>query len=276
MSAMPAASSPPISPPSLLAALAGNAIDDGYAAAAARRGGGARPTSVSAAAVLAVLAVIGLLLATSATQTRREAPALSAQEATLRAEIARAERRAAGLEAARTALDNQVRSAAVAATRLRTETARAQGSLRVLEASTGAAAVTGPGLRIRLDDAGTRSDDRIRRVTDRDVQRVVNALWAAGAEAIAVDGFRLTARSAIRSAGDAVLVNYRPLVPPYVITAVGARRTLAARFAASPAAAALRTAAAVDGLGFTFATADRLTVAAAPLPPPRSTPAATP
>lgn len=48
----------------------------------------------------------------------------------------------------------------------------------------------------------------------RDVVFVVNALWAAGAEAIAVNGQRLSSRTAIRFAGDAILVNFRPLVPP--------------------------------------------------------------
>jgi Uncharacterized protein conserved in bacteria len=46
-------------------------------------------------------------------------------------------------------------------------------------------------------------------------------VWASGAEAIAVNGQRLTALSAIRSAGDAILVDFRPLSPPYDIVGVG-------------------------------------------------------
>ena len=61
------------------------------------------------------------------------------------------------------------------------------------------------------------------RVLDRDLQELVNGLWAAGAEAVSVDGQRLTARTAIRSAGEAVLVDFRPLSPPYVVR--GARAT---------------------------------------------------
>ena len=59
------------------------------------------------------------------------------------------------------------------------------------------------------------------RVRDRDMQRVVNGLWESGAEAISVNGQRLTALSAIRAAGDAILVDNKPLVPPYTVLAVG-------------------------------------------------------
>ncbi|MBK6887389.1 MAG: DUF881 domain-containing protein [Tetrasphaera sp.] len=71
----------------------------------------------------------------------------------------------------------------------------------------------------------------------RDVVFVVNALWAAGAEAIAVDGQRLSSRTAIRFAGDAILVNFRPLVPPYRIQAIGDPDTLPAAFAEGAGAA---------------------------------------
>ncbi len=59
------------------------------------------------------------------------------------------------------------------------------------------------------------------RVRDRDMQRVVNGLWESGAEAISINGQRLTALSAVRAAGDAILVDNRPLVPPYTVLAVG-------------------------------------------------------
>jgi uncharacterized protein YlxW (UPF0749 family) len=58
-------------------------------------------------------------------------------------------------------------------------------------------------------------------VLSKDLQIVTNGLWEAGAEAMAINGQRLTARSAIRFAGEAILVNYRPLTRPYVITALG-------------------------------------------------------
>ena len=78
------------------------------------------------------------------------------------------------------------------------------------------------------------------RVFDRDLQTIVNGLWAAGAEAVAVNGQRLTALSAIRSAGEAILVDYRPLVPPYRVEAIGDPDDLQTSFAASTAGAYLQ------------------------------------
>jgi uncharacterized protein YlxW (UPF0749 family) len=62
------------------------------------------------------------------------------------------------------------------------------------------------------------------------MQRVVNGLWAAGAEAVSINGQRLTALSAIRAAGDAILVDNKPLVPPYTVLAVGDGQRLSTRF----------------------------------------------
>jgi hypothetical protein len=55
-----------------------------------------------------------------------------------------------------------------------------------------------------------------------------------------VNGQRLTARSAIRYAGQAILVDFRPLVPPYVVQAVGDAAGLQTRFAAGSAGAYLQ------------------------------------
>jgi uncharacterized protein YlxW (UPF0749 family) len=100
-----------------------------------------------------------------------------------------------------------------------------------LESSTGAAAVRGPGMSLLLEEAGSEAggadvdprtdDDADSRVTDRDLQTLVNEIWAAGAEAVAVNEQRLTSLSAIRAAGDAILVDFRPLNPPYEVRAIG-------------------------------------------------------
>lgn len=106
----------------------------------------------------------------------------------------------------------------------------------------GATAVHGPGVKLVVDDAkeattGGDGDPRetsgfsdTGRVRDRDMQRVVNGLWESGAEAISINGQRLTALSAIRAAGDAILVDNRPLVPPYTVLAVGDGQRLSTRF----------------------------------------------
>ena len=107
------------------------------------------------------------------------------------------------------------------------------------ELLSGALAVSGPGLVIELDDAETPApadEDPDSRVLDHDLQILTNGLWAAGAEAIAINGQRLTALSAIRGAGQAILVDLAPLLPPYRIEAIGDPRALQTGFARSSAA----------------------------------------
>ena len=91
----------------------------------------------------------------------------------------------------------------------------------------GALAVTGPGVTVTLADAPRPaadpqpSDKAPERVNARDITLVVNGLWGAGAEAMSINGHRLTSTSAIRFAGQAIIVDFRGLTPPYEIVAVG-------------------------------------------------------
>ena len=102
--------------------------------------------------------------------------------------------------------------------------------LRRYGALTGSSAVTGPGVRVVANDApGARSARN--QVLDTDLQKLVNGFWEAGAEAIAINGQRLTNLSTIRTAGGAITVNARSLSPPYVVTVIGNKDTLPARFA---------------------------------------------
>jgi uncharacterized protein YlxW (UPF0749 family) len=74
------------------------------------------------------------------------------------------------------------------------------------------------------------------RVIDRDLQMIVNGLWQAGASDVAINGRRITPTTAIRAAGEAILVNYRPMSPPYVVSAIGSDADqLAGRFRENPA-----------------------------------------
>src|SRR3712207_3099158 len=117
---------------------------------------------------------------------------------------------------------------------------RALDALARAEQGTGAVAVTGPGLLITLANAeaeadddpvgGTAEADPRGRVQDGDLQLVVNALWAAGAEAISINGQRLGPTSAIRFAGEAVLVDFRPVTNPYAVRAIGDPDALAREF----------------------------------------------
>ncbi|MET0765790.1 MAG: DUF881 domain-containing protein [Blastococcus sp.] len=146
------------------------------------------------------------------------------------------------------------------------------------EAEQGAAAVpvTGPGLLVTLANADSEADDDPvggaaeedprGRVRDGDLQVVVNALWAAGAEAVSINGQRLGPTTAIRFAGEAVLVDFRPVMNPYEVSAIGDPDTLRNRFLDSPDVIALANISDLFGLRFDFAQEDELTLPAAGTP----------
>ena len=95
-----------------------------------------------------------------------------------------------------------------------------------LQVFSGLSSVKGEGIEVVINDAIKTdsletADLELARVYDSDIQLLVNALWASGAESVSINKSRLTSTSAIRSAGDAILVNYRPLLPPFVISAIG-------------------------------------------------------
>jgi uncharacterized protein YlxW (UPF0749 family) len=104
---------------------------------------------------------------------------------------------------------------------------------------------------------------------------VVNALWAAGAEAISINGQRLGPTSAIRFAGEAVLVDFRPVTNPYEVRAIGDPETLSSGFLASPEVAALALIEESFGLRFDFSREEELSLPAASTPELRSAEPAT-
>ena len=70
-------------------------------------------------------------------------------------------------------------------------------------------------------------------VGSRDIRTVVEELWLAGAEAIAINGERVTPTTAIIDIGASLLVNSAYLAPPYQVTALGPA-DLYQRLSASP------------------------------------------
>lgn len=103
------------------------------------------------------------------------------------------------------------------------------------EAAAGLAAVRGPGLEVTLTDGGEPcpSQPADCRIQDVDLQLAVNTLFDVGAEAVAVDGERVTATTSVRGAGQLILVNHRVLTSPYEIVAVGEAQAMRDGFAAS-------------------------------------------
>jgi uncharacterized protein YlxW (UPF0749 family) len=145
--------------------------------------------------------------------------------------------------------------------------------LAAAERGAAAVAVTGPGLKVTLADAQANADsDPVGGSTpassggvvrDSDVQLVVNALWAAGAEAISINGQRLGPTSTIRTAGEAILVDFAPVSSPYEVSAIGDPDTLSRRFLADSQVDALAVVSQSYGLRFEFAKEDHLSLPAA-------------
>ncbi|MEU7338148.1 MULTISPECIES: DUF881 domain-containing protein [unclassified Streptomyces] len=226
---------------SLLTNVMDHSLDDGYAEAAARRkteGTGGMPKTVRARLGLAAGLVLAALVVTvGAANARIAAPVVAKERQELIDRIQRETSSADKLEGTVDTLRDDVSA--------RQREALKQGGgdrADLVGILSGAVAVHGPGVKLVVNDAkeatqGGDGDPRetsgfsdTGRVRDRDMQRVVNGLWESGAEAVSVNGQRLTALSAIRAAGDAILVDNKPLVPPYTVLAVGDGERLSTRF----------------------------------------------
>ncbi|MGW1060092.1 DUF881 domain-containing protein [Micromonospora rubida] len=259
--------------PDFLTELFRNPLDPGYADAAARR----RKASSSApsgwrawpsrSVSLVVAVALGFLFAVAYRQTMAEEPGRSQARAGLVAEIKEREAETDGLAARADRLREEVgrqRDAALSGSQA--------SRLRRLEAGTGLGRVRGDGVVVRLADAPALDKDGVTgsgggppRVLYTDLQKVANDLWAAGAEAVSINGQRLTATSTIRSAGEAILVDFRPVTGPYEVSAIGPG-SMRDRFEDSRAAYLMRDLVESVGLSFQVREVDDLTLPAAPEP----------
>ena len=257
--------------PDFLTELFRHPLDPGYADAAARRAShGPRPPwrrrGAFALRVLALL-VIGFLLAVAYRVAVRAEPESTRAHTGLVEQVKAAQ---AGSDALRDQDDQLRRQVTLAQQQALGGTAEQLRQILIQQAAVGLAPVTGPGVVVRLTDAaapidpntGKTSGAEVNRVLDVDLQAVVNALWATGAEAIAINGQRLTALSTIRTAGATVLVDFHPVLSPYEVSAIGSAE-LAGRFGQTTAAAELRDLVSRYGLGFSTRTEDHLALPAA-------------
>jgi uncharacterized protein YlxW (UPF0749 family) len=246
-------------------------LDPSYAAAARRRervgppSTGARVTARTVTAV--VLVVVGFLLAVAYRHALADEPNRARARAGLVGQINQMQGDTDTLQARADGLREQVARQRAAAL---SDTAAAQ--LRDLEAATGLARVRGDGAVVTVTNAPS-SQDAITgkggndpgRVLDRDLQQIANALFSAGAEAVAVNGQRLTATSTIRAAGGTILVDFRPVTSPYQVSAIGPG-DLADRFRDAPIAHLLKALADTHGMGYEVRDTNRLTLPGAAEP----------
>ncbi|MER8101203.1 DUF881 domain-containing protein [Kitasatospora sp. NPDC094016] len=216
---------------SLLTNVMDHSLDEGYAEAAAARGAdhdSRIPRTARGLLTLgAGLALVGVVVTVGAVNAHKAEPTLAKERDALIHRINDTNGSADHLQQQVQDLRRKVESTQQQAL------ATGDGDQGGLTGAVGLGEVSGPGVKLVLEDAagtggGGNVDPRAGqgfsnsgRLRDRDLQLVVNGVWGSGAEAVAINGQRLTALSAIRAAGEAVLVDNRPLVPPYNIQAIG-------------------------------------------------------
>jgi uncharacterized protein YlxW (UPF0749 family) len=251
----------------LLMDLVTNTLDPWYAAAARRSDGRREPRWFDRAAVAIGCLLIGFVLVIAYIRTHRGAPEAAKVHNSLVDRVRTAQDQGDELSARVRRLEQQLAAAQQQALPGGSGVTR---QVAAAELAAGQTAASGPGMTVTLREppkttssptpgrGGTTSIGVTNILTDRDVRSVVNELWHDGAEAIAVNGVRLTPTSAIRFAGQAVLVDFQPISSPYRIAAIGNADLLATDFAQSAVASRYQTLVSVEHIGFTFTESAKL------------------
>jgi len=213
-----------------------------------RRSGGLPRLSPWTALVPVVALVAGFIFATSST-TAQGTDLRAGQSSQLTDLIAQRVASVADQQATLAALQADVQELTDQAATRNGAVAEAQALGRTRLASAGLSEIVGPGLTVTLDDAdlgpngvlpaGAQSGDDVV-IHQSDVQGVVNALWAAGADGVSIMGRRLVATSAVICVGNTLLLQGRTYSPPFVITAVGSTTQLRSQLDTSADVALLR------------------------------------
>lgn len=216
----------------LLTQITDNTLDEDYQAVAEKQAAsGSRPHRRAASGVIVGLALFGLMLGIAALSTQQNQPRLEAEREELihqiqsrESQLDELQRTIGDLRDELTVLQENVAEEVDSSSALR-------GRLDDLGIAAGTIGVSGPGIVVTTDDAPGADAESGGVIRDHDLQALVNGLWAAGAEAIAIDDRRLTSLTAIRFAGEAITVDYQSLSPPYVVEAIGNPETLPAQLA---------------------------------------------
>ncbi len=214
---------------SLLEAVMAESVDPSYAKAARaqqQRLAG-RPSTRASVLTLVAAALLSLITVITFAQARSRQEPLEQTRQALEQEIGRRQA---------TTQQLQLRLDAVAAQIAALEGFSAPPGTPLTQplrdsTQAGLTGLSCPGVELSVHDlfagqtqaAGPRRTQRSMalHLSDRDLQRVVNGLWHQGAQAVSINGHRLLATTAIRQAGQTILVDYQPLLAPYVVRACG-------------------------------------------------------
>ncbi|GIM69253.1 membrane protein [Planomonospora venezuelensis] len=214
----------------LLTLITARSMDEDYAHVAQKRAadGDVRPQVARPhwSSLLAV-AALGLMAAVVAVQTDREAPANELSRTALVEQIDSRSEEVRGLQGDVAELNRSNAALASSSTRNQAKLDDIETRLRRAELVSGFSAVHGPGVRITVDNRPGGDVDG--EVLDEDRATLVDGLFAAGAEAVAINDQRINALGGIRNTNRAVHVNGRPVNAPYEVSAIGDPQTLQAR-----------------------------------------------
>lgn len=214
----------------LLTLITARSMDEDYAHVAQKRavaGESVAPRTRPHWVSLAAVVVLGVMAAVVAAQTDREAGVDELSRAALIERIEAQSAQLADLQGDVGELSRANQDVASNSTVVQGQLEDLSTQVRRAELNTGFAPVHGPGVRFTVDNRpGIDVDTEIR---DEDLATLVDGLWAAGAEAIAINDQRLNVLGGIRNTGRAIHVNGRPVLAPYVVSAIGDPRTLEAR-----------------------------------------------
>jgi uncharacterized protein YlxW (UPF0749 family) len=260
--------------PSLLRSLLSEHLDPGYAAAAAARADRAgephRALSWAWQALAALL--IATVFAAAVAQARLVAPGVSEAQHVLAGSVRSAEGTTDHLTHRREDLAAQVDEIQRRQLKDDAEGRQLLAGLDALTLAGASTAVIGPGLTVTVTDPGADRDlsdvskQRVpgsrQIILDRDLQLVVNSLWACGAEAVAVGGIRIGPNVTIRQAGGAILVDNHPISSPYTIAAIGPPNVMRDGFDHSAGLLRMRLLETSYGVGVKVSAGDGLTVPA--------------
>ena len=213
----------------LLTLITTRSMDEDYAHVAQKRAAAgetrAQTTRPHWSSIVAV-AALGVMAAVVAVQTDRQAEVDELSRAALVEQIGSRRDDVGALQAQVAQLSASNQAVASNSTLLQERLDEVEGRVRRAELVTGYAAVRGPGVRITVDNPeGIDVNDELR---DEDLAVLVDGLWEAGAEAIAINDQRLHLLGGIRNTSRAIHVNGRPVNAPYVVQAIGDPRTLQA------------------------------------------------
>lgn len=230
----------------LLDEIAERSLDDDYYLV--RPGRYSRSREFTSYATAVMIALFALMVTVTAIQTQRDRPATALERKALESDVTASRDQLAAKQDLVDDLRAQVELLASVAD------AGSPANLR-LHIRAGDVAVAGPGIVVRLDPKDVDIDDTA-------LQGILNALWAGGAEAISLNGQRISGLTSIGEGGGVITVNFRSVGAPFVFRAIGDSDTLLAHFNGAPAAQYWASRSASDEVEFSSAAEDELALPA--------------